>query len=354
MMMSPNTFINMNNGRRTRLGVYGELESRWSPQFGTVLGLRSDTVWTNADAVSGYSSMYAADAAAFNALNHAHTNPMVDVTAMAHWDASPLVAVEAGFARKNRAPNLYERYTWSKMWMAALMIGWYGDGNGYVGNNNLRPESTNTISGSLRVRSRSAHAWQLKAAPYVNLLTDFIDVDSLATTTYGMATLAELQWANHPARIYGGDLSGNVTLWDGLSAGLGTLSGTAAWLHGERTDTHTPLYQMMPMNARIRFNEGWRTLNAGFTVDAVDRKRNLDPNRLEQHTAGYTLFGINASYSHGPLEAGISADNLFNKAYALPLGGVNVDDFQKSMWMDALHPLTGRGRSASLHLTAHF
>jgi iron complex outermembrane receptor protein len=353
-MMAPNTFLNINNGRRTRLGAYGELESRWSPHFGTIVGLRGDTVWTHADAVSGYSSLYATDAAAFNALNRAHTNDLVDVTAMAHWDASPLLAVEAGYARKNRAPNLYERYAWSRNWMAALMIGWAGDGNAYVGNNALRPESANIVSGSLRLRGRSAHAWQLKASPYVNQLSDFIDVDQLATQMYGMATLAMLQYANHPARIYGGDLSGNVTLWDSLGFGQGTLSGTAAWLHGERTDSSTPLYQMMPMHARVNFKEEWRTLVAGFSVEAVDRKNNVDPRRYEQNTPGYTLLGLHASYTRGALEAGISADNLFNKAYALPLGGVNVDDFQKSMWMDALHPLTGRGRSASLHLTAHF
>jgi iron complex outermembrane receptor protein len=354
MMMGPNTFINVNNGRRTQVGTFAELESRWTPQFGAVLGLRNDTVWTNADAVSGYSGMYAADAAAFNASPHAHTDAMVDVSAMAHWDATPLVAVEAGYARKNRAPNLYERYAWSKTWMAAEMIGWFGDGNAYVGNTVLKPESTNTVSGSLRVRGRSAHVWQLKASPYVNLLDNFIDVDSLATMASGMATLAELQFANHDARIYGGDLSGNVTLWDNLSWGQGSLTGSAAWLHGERTDTHTPLYQMMPLNARINFDEEWRTLVAGFSVEAADRKRDVDPRRYEQQTAGYALFGLHASYQRGAFQAGASTDNLFNRAYALPLGGVNVDDFQKSMWMDALHPLTGRGRSVSFSLTARF
>ncbi|MDR3791766.1 MAG: TonB-dependent receptor [Terracidiphilus sp.] len=354
MMMAPNTFVDIDNGRRTRLGTYTELESRWSPTFGTVFGLRNDTVWTNADAVVGYSSMYATDATAFNASSRAHTDAMVDVTAIAHWDATPLVAIEAGFARKNRAPNLYERYAWSKMWMAALMIGWAGDGNAYVGNVALRPESTNTVSGSLRVRGRSSHVWQLKASPYVNLLSGFIDVDTLATKAYGMTTLAKLQFANHAARIYGGDLAGNVTLWDNLRFGQGSLAGTAAWLHGERTDAQTPLYQMMPMHARVNFNEEWRTLVAGVSVEAVDRKKNVDPHRFEQQTAGYALVGVHASYTRGAMEAGFSADNLLNRLYALPLGGVNVDDFQKSMWMDAIHPLTGRGRSASLHVTARF
>ncbi|WP_420238055.1 TonB-dependent receptor [Telmatobacter bradus] len=354
MMMSPDTFIDINNGRRTRMGTFAELDSKWSPKLATILGLREDTVWTNADAVSGYSSMYASDAASFNASKRSHADPMLDVTATAHYDATPLVAIEAGFARKNRAPNLYERYAWSKMWMAAMMIGWYGDGNAYVGNVNLQPESANLLTGSLRLRGRSTHAWQLKASPYVNFLNNYIDVDQIATDAYTMTTIAELQFANHAARIYGGDLSGNVALWDGLKSGLGTLRGSASWLHGERTDSKTPLYQMMPLNAKLDFTEEWHELQAGMGVEAVDKKHNVDPNRFEQQTPGYTLFNLHASYRKGILEAGGSADNLLNKCYELPLGGVNEDDFQSSMEMNALAPLTGRGRSFSFSLNARF
>ena len=354
MMMAPNTFVDVNNGRRTQLGSFAEVASKWSPKLATILGVRADTVWTNADPVAGYSSMYATDAASFNASSRAHTDSMVDVTATAHYDATPLVAIEAGFARKNRAPNLYERYAWSKMWMAALMIGWYGDGNGYVGNVNLQPESANLISGSLRLRGRSAHAWQVKVAPYVNFLDNYIDVNQLTTKSYTMTTIAKLQFANHAARIYGGDVAGSVVLWDGLSSGLATLRGTGSWLHGERTDSSTPLYQMMPLNARLDLTEEWRELKAGIGMEAVDKKNDVDPNRFEQQTPGYALFNLHASYRKGVFEAGGSADNLLNRGYELPLGGVNEDDFQAGMWMGKLMPLTGRGRSFSFSLSAKF
>jgi hypothetical protein len=39
------------------------------------------------------------------------------------------------------------------------------------------------------------------------------------------------------------------------------------------------------------------------------------------------------------------ADNLPNRDYELPLGGVNYDDFLASMQMSQIKPLTGRGRS---------
>ena len=112
-MMGPNTFININNGRRTRLGTYAELFSHWSARWSTLIGLRNDTVWSEVGNVQGYSTMYATDAAAFNAESHARTDVNIDLTALARYDANQHISVEFGYARKNRSPNLYERYTWS-------------------------------------------------------------------------------------------------------------------------------------------------------------------------------------------------------------------------------------------------
>ena len=67
-MMGPNTFVSINDGRRIRLGTFAEIASKWNPQWTTLIGLRNDTVWTNAGPVQGYSDMmYGADANAFNA-----------------------------------------------------------------------------------------------------------------------------------------------------------------------------------------------------------------------------------------------------------------------------------------------
>ena len=69
--------------------------------------------------------------------------------------------------------------------------------------------------------------------------------------------------------------------------------------------------------------------------------------------------GTRSSICTRAISAGISqvsaaADNLLNKDYELPLGGVNFDDFMASMWMSQIKPLTGRGRSAYASLTAQF
>ena len=352
--MGPNTFVNIDDGRRARLGTYIEAVSRWNAAWTTLFGVRNDTVWTNAGPVSGYSSMYAADADAFNAANRARTDPDLDATAQARWTPNAAWIVEFGYARKTRAPSLYERYAWSTNWMTSGMIGWFGDGNYYVGNLALEPETAHTASGSARWKSRGDRAWELKAAPYVTEIRNYIDVDTLATTTYGMSAFAQLEFANHDARIYGGDLSGSAELWESIRGGTGTLSGVAGWLHGERTDALTPLYQMMPLNARVNCDDSVKGFAAGLGLEAVDRKNHVDPRRYEQQTPGYALLNLHASYRRGAFEAVGGADNLLNKAYELPLGGVNMDDFMAGMWMGTIKPVTGRGRSIFFNLTARF
>jgi iron complex outermembrane receptor protein len=354
-MMGPNTFVSINDGRRTRLGTFAEVASKWNAQWTTLLGLRNDTVWTNAGAVQGYSAMmYGADADAFNALNRAHTDADWDATAIARYEPNAHSAYEFGYARKSRAPNLYERYAWSTNMMASGMIGWFGDGNYYVSNVSLKPETAHTVSGTAGWRDGARREWDVKLAPYMTYIEDYVDVDTLATATYGMSTFAQLRFANHNARIAGVDFDGSAELWNSARLGRGKIEGVGGWLHGERLDTSTPLYQMMPVHARVQFDEELKEFAGGIGVEATDRKANVDPHRHEQATPGYVLVNMHAGYQLGHLRMNAGADNVFNKCYELPLGGVNFDDFMASGWMAAIKPLTGRGRSAHFRLSAQF
>jgi iron complex outermembrane receptor protein len=352
--MGPNTFVNIDDGRRIRLGTFAELASKWNEHWTTIAGLRNDTVWTNAGPVQGYSDIYATDANAFNALNRARTDKDIDATALLRYEPNTATTFEVGYARKTRAPNLYERYAWSTNTMASGMIGWFGDGNYYVGNVGLKPEIAHTVSGTATWHDRARKVWEIKLTPYETHIQDYVDVDTTGTVTYGMSTFAQLKFANHNAHIYGGDLSGNAALWNSSNFGHGKVSGIAGWLHGERLDTSTPLYQMMPLNLRVAFDEELKGFAAGLGVQAVDRKSNVDPHRFEQTTPGYTLFNVHAGYRRGRLAVSAAAENLLNREYELPLGGLNFDDFMASMWMSQIVPLTGRGRSAYASLTARF
>ena len=349
-MMGPNTFVNINHGRRTRLGTYAEFFSHWNSHWSTLLGVRNDTVWSDAGNVQGYSAMYATDAAAFNVEKHSRTDVNFDLTALARLDANQHAAFEFGYARKNRSPNLYERYTWSTGMMAASMIGWFGDGNSYYGNVALKPETGNVVSGTLLLHGHAAKPWEVKLTPHLNSIQSYIDVDVASMGMMGMGTPL-LRFANHDARIYGGDVSGLATLWSNDEAGTGKLIAGGAWLHGTRTDSDTPLYQMMPLNLHLAFDEEIKGLSAGLGLGLVDSKSRLDPNRMELRTPGYALFSDHAVYKTKYVQGGFRADNLFNRLYELPLGGNNIDIYNATGDMT---PVTGRGRSLAINLTATF
>ena len=352
--MAPDDFISINHGQRTRMGWFAELTSDWSPRWTTLFGLRSDTVWMNTGAVHGYSMMYAADAATFNAANRDRRDDGLDATAWMRFQPNASAEFELGYARKTRAPNLYERYAWSTSKMISGMIGWFGDGNYYVGNLALRPEAADTLGGTATWHDPTRAAWEIKATAYCDWLHDFVDVDTLKTYKYSQSTLAQLRFANHDARIAGADLSGERTLWQNERLGLGRFSVLGGWQHGERTDTSAGLYQMMPVHARFAFDEQKNGLTGGVGISVLDRKSNLDPNRFEKGTAGYALLDLRGGYERGHLRIAGGADNLLNRNYALPLGGVNFDDFMASGRKSQLKPLTGRGRSVYFALSAQF
>jgi iron complex outermembrane receptor protein len=237
--------------------------------------------------------------------------------------------------------------------MASGMIGWFGDGNYYVGNVSLKPETAHTVSATANWRGKGA-AWEIKATPYLTYIQDYVDVDTLATATYGMSNFAQLRFANDNARIEGADLSASGVLWTSSRFGQGKASAVGGWLHGERLNAKTGLYQMMPINARLGLDEELKGASVGIGLQAVDRKADVDPLRMEQKTPGYTLLNLHAGYERGFLRVSAGGDNLLNKCYELPLGGVNFDDFMASGWMNQIKPLTGRGRSLRINLTARF
>ncbi|MDD4882114.1 MAG: TonB-dependent receptor, partial [Gallionellaceae bacterium] len=140
-------FWNVSHGERDRIGLFAEWEARWSPEWLSLLGIRADTVKANAGTVQGYNptmGVWKTDAAAFNALERGRTDDHLDLSASVRYTPDASRAFEAGYARKTRSANLYERYPWSTNAMAALMNNFVGDGNGYVGNPDLKPEVADT------------------------------------------------------------------------------------------------------------------------------------------------------------------------------------------------------------------
>lgn len=374
MMMGPGTFLNINNGERDRYAVFGEWEARWNQQWTSQLGLRHETVKTDAGRVEGYNTMGGmmgygdptdptSIPGAFNAADRSETDQNLDLTALARFTPDTTQAYEAGYAMKTRSPNLYERYTWSNSnSMVMNMNNWYGDGNGYVGNLDLDPEVAHTLSVSGNWHDAAQENWGFKLTPYYTYINDYID--AVACDEVGKMCPARtdgflnLSLDNQRARIYGVDMSGKLSLIKGSSFGSLQAKGLVSYTRGRNLSSGDDLYHIMPLNMKLaldhRFGQWSNTLELRL-VDAKDRVQDV---RKELETSGYGLLNFYSSYEwkHARLDVGV--ENLLDKDYDDPLGGSYLGQ-GATMRSSELGPLygtavPGMGRSINTTLTVMF
>ncbi|PIX05081.1 MAG: TonB-dependent receptor [Gallionellales bacterium CG_4_8_14_3_um_filter_54_18] len=377
--MWPNTFWNINGGKRDRTALFGEWESHVNPAWMTMLGVRFERVNTDSGNVHGYNQAtfptvatpvlmhnQIRDAANFNNSVRAKTDNNWDLNASGRYTASINNDIEFGFAHKTRSPNLYERYTWSTWQMAALMNNFVGDGNGYLGDVNLKPEQANTLSATFDWHA-SDREWGFKATPYYTQVADYIDAVqwNSATNSPTAPLLANqftvLKYVNQSARLYGLDLSGHMLL---ASNGWGEfgVKGLLNYTHGKNRTTGDDLYNIMPLNAKVTLTQKIGSWDNGLELVMVDSKKNISDARNEIKTGGYNLVNLRSSYTWKQIRVDFGVENLFDKLYALPLGGAYVG--QGMTMTTALVPtgsvplwgtaVPGMGRSINLGMTVKF
>ena len=364
--MAPNTFWNIRDGQRDRFDVYGEWEARWNPQWLSQIGLRSSHVRSNSGPVQGYNANYGMEANAFNAQSRQRSDSNIDVTALARYTPSANASYEFGFAHKTRSPNLYERYTWSTGGMAMRMINLAGDGNGYVGNMNLQPETANTLSATADWHDTTGERWGLKFTPYLTYVNDYIDArrcsgsGAMTACTPANQTASTgfvyLQFANQDARLHGFDLSGFTDLGRTAHWGQFTLSGMLSYVQGKNRSTGDNLYNTMPLNARVALTQRLGAWTGSAELLMVSGKTRVSAVRNELSTAGYGLVNLRASYEWKQVRLDLGIDNLFDRFYHHPQGGAYVG---QGMTMAATAVpwgvrVPGMGRSLNVGVTVKF
>lgn len=337
--MAPNTFWNINNGKRDRLGAFAEWEAAWNPQWQSLLGLRVEQVMTDTGPVQGYNnataamgmpwamyaSGYAVAAQRFNAQEHKRTDTNLDWTALARYTPDESRTFEFGFAQKTRSPNLYERYSWSTNTMALIMNNFVGDGNGYLGNIDLKPEIAHTLSATGDWHSADGSR-RLRITPYYTDVLNYIDAVPWDTATNRQKAantagqFGVLRYMNHHAQIYGIDLSGQAPL---ASTGLGEFGfrGLLSYTRGRNLSTHDGLYNIVPLTARATLTHqigGWSN---ALEIVGVRMKDDVSKARQEVKTPGYSLVNLRASHNWNRVRLDLGIENLFDRFYYLPQGG---------------------------------
>ncbi|MBC7292968.1 MAG: TonB-dependent receptor, partial [Thermoleophilia bacterium] len=170
-----------------------------------------------------------------------------------------------------------------------------GDGNGYVGNLNLKPEVARTLSFAADWHDAGKEKWGVRLSPYYTHVKDYIDAVRLPGQT-GTTNFVLLQYANQSARLYGLDLSGHALVARGTGYGDFTAKGMVSYVRGENRDTGDNLYNIMPLNMRLALTQKlghWRNTVEG---EFVARKNDVSSVRNEMETPGYSLVHLRSRY----------------------------------------------------------
>lgn len=360
MMMSPNTFQNINGGQRDRFDLFAEWEAQWDTQWMSRVGVRSGTVKMNAGTVQGYGAAYNAAAAAFNAQNRQRTDNNIDLTALASYTPDERQTFEAGYAMKTRSPNLYERFAWANTnTMVMNMNNWYGDGNGYVGNLNLKPEVAHTLSASASWHDAAQEEWELKIAPYYTRVQNYIDAVSCAAAGITCPARTDgflnLTLANQTARLYGADVSGQMLLSKGGDYGSFSASGVLSYVNGKNLTSGDNLYNIMPLNAKLAVEQHLGNWTNTLQAKLVASKNSVQATRKELRSGGYGLLNLYSSYQWKQARFDVGIENLLNRNYVDPLGGAYVGQgATMSTGIPYGTGVPGMGRSINLGMTVKF
>lgn len=362
MMMGPDNYVNINDGRRQRTAIYAQWSQQPSEGWHYSAGMRVEQISTQAGEVQPYNNMSMADmmmanadalaAQRFNAADRDQSDTLVDVTLLATRRIDDEQSLTLGVARKNRAPNLYERYTWGQGMMSSSMIGWFNDGNAYVGNINLKPETAHTASVSYRLEQRdralTVDAWYTRVSDYI----DGQPIGQFVRSAQPDGVRNQLRFTNLDATFKGVTIKGVVLLADN-DTGRWQLGNNLSWQDGERNDTDESLYQIVPWQNTLTLSHNWDSWESSLQWQWVGEKDEVDPRRLENRTASYALLDLSTRYDWASWSFELAVNNITDKTYQLPLAGVSVADFRRDP-ANGFAQLDGPGRSFNVGVTYRF
>ena len=369
MMMGPNDYININNGKRQRLAAFAEYENQLDTKWWLNAGVRVENVHTQVDNVQSYNngmsmggmggmSMAPNDADAaekFNALDKESDDTLVDASVLLSYQITNNDELQFGIARKNRAPSLYERYSWGVGSMATRMIGWYGDGNGYIGDPELDPETAHTFSATY-TKSAKNDDWRVSANAWYTDVNDYIDADvvrNLNTTDVESSDRNALQLTNVDAKLYGVKIDLLASIYESKQLGEFQLKANVTNTRGTRDDTNQSLYQIKPLQTQLGLYQKIGKFENALTWEWVDNKTRVDHNRFENQTDSYHLVNLSTKASWDALTVSLEVANLLDEYYQLPLGGVSVARYRQDN-ANGFEQIAGQGRSVNIALSYAF
>jgi len=327
---------------RDRYSVFAEWDGLLNNDWAMQSGVRYSQIGMDADAVSVNGPMGAMLAlqSQFNQADRQQTEHLVDLALDLKRTLSSELNLILGAARKQRAPSYQERYLWGPFQSTSGLA----DGNNYLGNINLDPETAYQFELGL-----DWHRPTIGISPRVfyHHVNDYIQgtpstnpVAIAASSMMGDST--PLAFNNVDARLYGLD-----TTWYLAINNQWQLDGTLSYVRGERRDTDDNLYRIAPVTNRVQLRYIQTDWQLGLAMVNVAAQHKVSAENTEQKTSGYSLFHLSGQYQlDKALTVNAGIDNLFDRRYQDHLGGYNRVRNNPDIALD--ERLYGVGRSAYL------
>ncbi|MGH8094118.1 MAG: TonB-dependent receptor [Chthoniobacterales bacterium] len=300
----------INNATRTRLGSYLEWRADWTDQWSTLMGVRNDTVWSDADDVTKFFPPAAADAAAFNARSHNITDVDLDAMISLRFKANEHSDYELAFARKTRAPSLLERYLYTPQAAANGQT----DGRTYVGDLNLDPEVSHQVAFT---GSWHGENWGFKVTPFYNLVSDYIQGTPINRFVNGQPVL---QYQNFDrADLYGVDGEAHYDFTKEF-----TVRGQLSYVRGINRENGDNLYRIEPLHGTVSLEYHTGAWHGAVEGVLAARQDEVSAFNGELPTDGYALLNLRGGYTfRDHLNVELAVENLLDERYEDHLAGIN-------------------------------
>ncbi|RKZ80676.1 MAG: TonB-dependent receptor, partial [Gammaproteobacteria bacterium] len=315
---------NYNGIERDRYGIFGEKKftvNKWNLETGiryTRVEMDADSVGTS---MSMMQNMMGANARIlqnnFNNSDREQNENLFDIVLNSSYPLSSQLDLISGLARKERAPSYQERYLWIPLESTAGLA----DGNNYIGNIELDPETA--YQAELGIDWHTPKA-AFSPRMFYHHINDYIQGTPSTNTAANMLSAMmgnpnPLQFDNVDAKLYGIDANWLVALntqWQ--------LDGTVSYVRGKRRDTSDNLYRIAPLTARTMLSYIKTEWSVGVEAVTISAQNDVSSENNETESSGYAFFNLLGNYQATrelTLSAGVN--NVFDREYQDHLGGYN-------------------------------
>ena len=319
---------NFNDIDRDRNGLFAT--ATWATtNWGMEAGLRYNRVEMNAGEVDGnlaippMSPMYVQQerldqlAAEFNASDRNKTDNQWVGLFKASRGLGDTTRLNLGLGRKVRSPSYQERY----LWLPMTATGGLADGRTYIGDINLKPETSIELTAGIDWYTDS---FKLTPELFYRDVSNFIQGTLSTNKTANMFALMAsgklpLQYANVDAELYGIDLGYEWAITDAFM-----LRGTLSYVRGKRTDKPDNLYRIAPLSSYVALTYTHERYFVSVESVASASQDKVAEFNNEQESAGWGIANLRAGLQLiDNITLGAGVENLFDKVYRDHLGGYN-------------------------------